>query len=168
MTRRNTLLVGGAVLVAGLVGGGVAFAVGGDDDAPITGAALERASDAALAHTGEGTVTGSEVGDEEGYYEVEVRLDDGREVDVHLDEGFAVMGSEREEDEDDEDDEVTGPASEEAAAAALEAAGGGTVTDVETTDDGTGGYEVEVQQDDGTEVEVVLDADLTVVSVDDD
>ena len=38
-------------------------------------------------------MTGTEVGDEESYYEVEVTLDDGREVDVQLDKDFNVVGS---------------------------------------------------------------------------
>ena len=63
-------------------------------DVPITGSALEQASAAALAHIGEGKVTDSEVGDEEGYYEIEIRLNNGREVDVHLDENFKVLGTE--------------------------------------------------------------------------
>ena len=61
---------------------------------PITGNALERASAAALAYVGEGRVTDSEVGDEEGYYEIEITLDDGSEVDVHLDENFKVLSVE--------------------------------------------------------------------------
>jgi uncharacterized membrane protein YkoI len=74
---------------------------GGDDDddadevdTPISGADLERASTAALAHTGGGRVTDTEVGDEESYYEVEVTLDDGTQIDVQLDEGFNVVGDE--------------------------------------------------------------------------
>jgi len=62
-------------------------------DVPISGAALEQASAAALTYLGEGRVTATEVGDEEGYYEVEVTLADGRQVDVHLDEQFNVLGS---------------------------------------------------------------------------
>jgi uncharacterized membrane protein YkoI len=61
---------------------------------PITGSALDQASAAALAYLGEGTVTDSEVGDEEGYYEIEITRDNGREVDVHLDENFNVLGHE--------------------------------------------------------------------------
>ena len=57
------------------------------------GAALEAASAAALAFTGGGTVTETEVGDEESYYEVEVTLDNGNQVDVQLDESFAVVSS---------------------------------------------------------------------------
>ena len=101
--------IGGSAALAVLAGGGgVALAVGGDDedsrpDVAITGAALEQASEAALAHLGEGEVTDTEVGDEEGYYEVEVTLDDGSEVDVHLDEDFTVLGDERDGDEPDDD-----------------------------------------------------------------
>jgi uncharacterized membrane protein YkoI len=63
-------------------------------DVPITGSALEQASAAALAHIGEGRVTDSEIGDEEGYYEIEIRLNNGREADVHLDEKFKVLSTE--------------------------------------------------------------------------
>ncbi len=88
-----------AALVAGAIGTGVAAAAGGDDDATevsITGSALDEASAAALEHTGEGRVTETEVGDEESYYEVEVTLQDGSEVDVQLDRSFSVVGSEGE------------------------------------------------------------------------
>ena len=84
---------GGLALVA--VGGAVIATTGGDDDeVPITGDALQRASAAALEHLGEGRVTETEVGDEESYYEVEVTLDDGTQVDVQLNEEFNVVGSE--------------------------------------------------------------------------
>jgi uncharacterized membrane protein YkoI len=63
-------------------------------DVPITGTALEQASAAALDYIGEGRVTETEVGDEEGYYEVEITKDNGRQVDVHLDEAFNVLGHE--------------------------------------------------------------------------
>ena len=66
----------------------------GDDSGPITGEALDRASEAALAHTGEGRVTETEIDDEESYYEVEVTLDDGSQVDVQLDEAFNVVSDE--------------------------------------------------------------------------
>ena len=64
---------------------------------------MEQASDAALAHTGGGTVTETEVGDEESLYEVEVTLDDGSQVDVQLDEDFNVVGDEVEAKYDDDD-----------------------------------------------------------------
>ena len=96
MHRRTKALVAAAALVLAVtVGTGIAVAVGGGDDgeAPITGVALERASGAALEHTGGGRVTDSEVGDEDSYYEVEVTLDDGRQIDVQLDEDFSVVDS---------------------------------------------------------------------------
>ena len=62
---------------------------------PITGSALDNATTAALEHTGGGTVTGTEVGDEESYYEVEVTLDDGTQIDVQLDKRFHVVGDAR-------------------------------------------------------------------------
>ena len=60
----------------------------------ITGTDLEKAAAVALAFTGGGRVTETEVGDEESYYEVEVTLDDGSQIDVQLDENFKVVGSE--------------------------------------------------------------------------
>jgi uncharacterized membrane protein YkoI len=107
MKNRKALAIGGVVVALALVGGGigVAGAMGGDDDeAPITGDALDQASEAALEHTGGGTVTETEVGDEESYYEVEVTLDDGSQVDVQLDEDFNVVGDEA----DGADDEGAG------------------------------------------------------------
>ena len=95
-TAISTGALGAAALLAGLAG--VAAATSPDDDpndTPITGDALTAASDAALAHLGEGRVTETEVGDEESYYEVEVTLDDGSQVDVQLDEQFQVVSSAR-------------------------------------------------------------------------
>ena len=63
-------------------------------DVPITGSALDRASAVALDHIGEGRVTDTEMGDEEGFYEIEVTLSKGDEVDVHLDEDFNVLSVE--------------------------------------------------------------------------
>jgi uncharacterized membrane protein YkoI len=100
MNRRTGLiLAGGAIAVAALTGTGIAIAgsdSSNDDDgeAPISGPDLDRASAAALEHTGEGTVTETEVGDEESTYEVEVTLDDGTQVDVQLDASFNVVGDE--------------------------------------------------------------------------
>jgi uncharacterized membrane protein YkoI len=94
--RKTTLitLAAAAAIVAGGTGAGIAAANGGDDnETPITGDALDKASAAALEETGEGRVTETEVGDEESYYEVEVTLDDGSQVDVQLDRGFNVVGS---------------------------------------------------------------------------
>ena len=62
-----------------------------DPDVAISGDALASASAAALAAVGGGTVTQTEVGDEESYYEVEVTFADGHQVDVQLDENFALV-----------------------------------------------------------------------------
>lgn len=86
------LMIGGVALGAILVAGSAAVAVAaGGDDEPLTGATLERASEAALDHTGSGTVVESELGDGGAAYEVEIRLDDGRVVEVELDEAFTVI-----------------------------------------------------------------------------
>jgi uncharacterized membrane protein YkoI len=106
VNRRTKWVVGGAAAAAVAVaaGTGIAVAAGGDDDSTpaITGSALDRASAAALEETGGGRVTETEAGDEEGAYEVEVTLDDGRQVDVHLDEDFAVIDSSRDREGDDD------------------------------------------------------------------
>ena len=82
----------GAVAVA--IGTGIAAAQPDDGEgSPITGEALAKASQAALAFTGGGTVTGTEAGDEESLYEVEVTMADGSQVDVQLNDAFAVVGN---------------------------------------------------------------------------
>jgi len=94
-SKKALWIIGGALVVLAVVAGGagvaVATGVGDDNSQPITGSALEQASAAALAQTGGGRVTETEVNDEEGAYEVEVTLDDGSQVDVHLDANFNVI-----------------------------------------------------------------------------
>jgi uncharacterized membrane protein YkoI len=95
MRRRTRYAIGAAAAVAVLaVGTGVGIASSSDDDAPLRGIDLERATAAALAHVGAGTVIDSEVGDEGAAYSVEIRLDGGGVVEVNLDAGFHVIGSE--------------------------------------------------------------------------
>jgi hypothetical protein len=95
-------LITGTVITALAVGGvAIAGAAGGEDDGgerAIGGPALERATEAALDHTGGGRVTETETGDEESYYEVEVTRGDGSQVDVQLDRDFRVVGSEGDDD----------------------------------------------------------------------
>ncbi len=103
MSKKRTALIVGAVAVLTL-GGATAALASSDDDAgeqSITGAALEKARAAALAETGGGRVTGTEVDDEESKYEVEVTLENGRQVDVQLDESFTVVGTEGEDTSED-------------------------------------------------------------------
>ena len=108
MQTRTKWIAAGAIGLAAIgVGGGIAVASGGDDDSEpaISGEALDKASAAALAHTGGGRVTETEAGDEESYYEVEVTLEDGTQVDVQLDEDFEVVGSEADSDDPGDDDD---------------------------------------------------------------
>jgi uncharacterized membrane protein YkoI len=69
-------------------------------DKAITARPLERAGAAALDHTKGGRVTGTEEGDEEGAYEIEITREDGSQVDVHLDRDFKVLGTEGDAEED--------------------------------------------------------------------
>ncbi|MEO8091788.1 MAG: hypothetical protein ABI726_03645 [bacterium] len=105
MSKRNKILiVGASALALAGAGAGVAVATGGGEDAAegpdvaLSGSDLDKAGSAALAHTGQGSVSGTEVGDEESYYEVEVTLDDGSVVDVQLDRAFDVVGDEADSD----------------------------------------------------------------------
>jgi uncharacterized membrane protein YkoI len=97
LKTKIALGAGATVAAVTLLGAGVAQGLTsetpdpGETETAITGDALAQASAAALASTGEGTVTETEVGDEESYYEVEVTLDNGDQVDVQLDESFAVV-----------------------------------------------------------------------------
>ena len=98
MDRRKKLIVGSIVALAVIGGGtGIAIATGLGDDEPLTGSTLELATAAALEHTGGGTVIESEAGDGGAAYGVEIRLDDGRVVEVALDENFDVIGQESDE-----------------------------------------------------------------------
>jgi uncharacterized membrane protein YkoI len=100
MKARIKLIVAGGATAIAVLGGAAAWSGqstdDGDDetDTEITGSELESASEAALSYLGAGEVTDTEVGDEESYYEVEVALPDGRQVDVQLDEQFQVVGTE--------------------------------------------------------------------------
>ena len=70
--------------------------------------------------------------------------------------GFAIANA------GDDDQPLTGSALDQASASALEYTGGGNVIDSEVGDDGAA-YGVEVRRDDGSVVEVSLDADFRVI-----
>lgn len=100
MDRRTRWIVGGT-LAAALIGGSGAVAVGrggGDNDEPLTGSNLERATAAALEHVGGGTVIETEAGDDGAAYGVEIRLEDGSVVEVSLDQSFRFVGDEADDD----------------------------------------------------------------------
>lgn len=164
--HKIALISGAAALVLVLGGVGVAAAVNAnDDDGRLTGTTLERASNAALAEVGTGTVTSAENTNDDGAaYAREIRLDNGDEVDVELNDSFDVIWVG---DIDSSDDTAT---SGGAAAAALTAVGSGTVTEFEVSDDIDHLYEVEVTlvtgADVDVDVDVELDADFTVLRMD--
>jgi YD repeat-containing protein len=163
-TRVITLSITAAAVV---VGAGAAYAIAADDPDTVDGDDMQRASDAALAETGGGTITELEYDD--GGYDVEVRLADGTEVDVELAGDFSVRSTDPEgadEEDDDLDDMPLGETQHQRASdAALAESGGGTVTDVEY--DGSG-YEVEIRLDDGSEIDVDLAADFSVINTEND
>ena len=64
----------------------------------LTGADLDQAKAAALEFTGGGTVTEAEAGDDGAAYGVEIRKDDGSQIEVRLDETFTVIGTEQDDD----------------------------------------------------------------------
>ena len=102
--RRRTKWIVAAGLAVAMAGGVAAAAGGGDSDQELTRATRDRAVAAALAATGGGTVLETEAGDDGAAYGVEVRLADGRQVEVNLDEVFRVIGQEPDEDKPGEDD----------------------------------------------------------------
>jgi uncharacterized membrane protein YkoI len=102
--QRRTRWIATAGLAVAMAGGIAAATAGGDTDKELTGATRDRAVAAALAATGGGTVLETEAGDDGAAYGVEVRLADGRQVEVNLDESFRVVGQEPDEDRPGEDD----------------------------------------------------------------
>ena len=104
--KRIALIV--VIVMAALIAtAGIALAARNsfdDPQQPITGTALARASEAALASTGGGRVTETEVGDEDSYYEVEVTLAGGRQVDVQLDKSFSVVSTKADSDSSSDQD----------------------------------------------------------------
>jgi uncharacterized membrane protein YkoI len=96
------LLAAGAAVVAVAAGGiGVAYAVsGGDSEEQATGPEADAAKAAALEQVGGGEVLEVERqdGDGPGAYEVEVRRDDGSQVEVYVDGSNQAVGSEADDD----------------------------------------------------------------------
>jgi uncharacterized membrane protein YkoI len=96
--RRRTIWIAAAGLAVAVAGGTAAAASRDDTDRELTGSTRDRAVAVALAATGGGTVLETEAGDDGVAYSVEIRLDDGRQVEVSLDESFRVVGREADED----------------------------------------------------------------------
>lgn len=106
MDKKKVAIVGITTLVLAGAGTGAVLAGSGDDDKPLRGDALDRASTTALEYVGGGSVVETEVGDDGAAYGVEIRKDDGNVVEVNLDEDFNVIGSEQDDDGANETDEA--------------------------------------------------------------
>jgi hypothetical protein len=92
MRRRTTALAAGLGVIAAVAVGGVAAASAGDSDAAFTGPEADRATAAALDATHGGRANSVERDSENGAtWEVEVTTEDGRTVDVRLDESYGVV-----------------------------------------------------------------------------
>lgn len=171
MRKKTGIIVGvvGALVLAG-AGTGIAYAAtdGFERSGTLTGADLDRASEAAIAEIGGGTVTSAERDDDGATgYELELRGDDGLEYDVRLDDSFDVLVVDADDDGRApaavDPDDLVGDELARASEAALAAVGSGTVTDAERSDDADHAYDVEVTREDGTDVDVDLDASFAVV-----
>lgn len=129
--------------------------------APSDADALRAAIETAVAAAGGTGATEIEV--ESGGYDVEVQRADGTEVAVFVAlDGNAAL---RDEDDDDDDPLINLEQLPELVRISLDAAGGGLVEQISTDDDDDDFYEVEVRLEDGSEVEVDLDANLVVLEV---
>jgi len=109
---KGVLITTGVVAAMCVGGAAIAGAAGGEGerengapDKPIAGDARSKAVSAALEHTGGGKATETEVGDEEGAYEVEVTRAGGGQVDVHLNSDFKVISESSDNDRGGEQDE---------------------------------------------------------------
>jgi uncharacterized membrane protein YkoI len=164
-------------------------ACGGSDDETLSAADRDKATSAALEYVGGGKVTDAERGDgDDAYaYQVEVTLPGGADIDVELDDSFAVTnnppkaselasdapaatpatpGGDPSSSVPSDDRPLTGDTLAKASAAALKAAGGGEVTETSTSDDADHAYEVDVLMPDGQDLTVELDTAFTVTRLD--
>ena len=101
--RRAYRFIAAAVIAIVVVSAVVAATSNDDDDQPITGQAYEDCTKTALAANPGGTVTETEIGDGGAAYGVEIRLTDGSQVEVNLDEECVVIGQEVDDDGPDDD-----------------------------------------------------------------
>lgn len=144
-------------------------------ETPLTGEDAAKAKAAAETAVPGGTISRVETDSDGGAtYEAHVTKSDGTEVVVKLDKDFGVMsvdafgGGGRHGGGHGGpgmgETPLTGDDAAQAKAAAEKAVSGGTVIRVETDSDGT--YEAHVRKSDGTEVEVKMDKNFKVTSVD--
>jgi uncharacterized membrane protein YkoI len=104
----RTLIIAAAVvaMLLALGGAGIAYANGGDSEEQLTGPEAEKAKSAAIAAVGGGTVTEVERddGNGTGAFEVEVKREDGSQLEVHLDGDYDVVGQQGDEDGPNDED----------------------------------------------------------------
>jgi uncharacterized membrane protein YkoI len=100
MNVRTLVIAAAVAMLLALSGAGIAYANAGDSEEQVTGPDAQKAKSAAIAAVGGGTV--SEVERDDGYatgvFEVEVKRDDGAQVEVHLDRDYNVVGQQADED----------------------------------------------------------------------
>ena len=170
-------------------------ACGGDDDEKLSSSDRDKASSAALTYVGGGAVTDAERGDGDDTYafQVEVTLPNGTDIDVELDDKFAVTNSPAKASDfatdapatapsatptdapsagapsavaPDDDRGLLGETLTKASAAALKATGEGEVTETSGSDDADHVYQVDVLLPSGEDVTVELDRNFKVTSID--
>ncbi|MDN5892407.1 MAG: hypothetical protein L0H93_00150 [Nocardioides sp.] len=182
--RRKRVIIPTIAAVAILGVGGTVWTASADND--LQGSERDRVGAAAIEAAGGGNVVDLETSDDRGEaYEAEVRMDDGTEVEISLDQDLNVVSRDTDEADDDNDSDGNGSDGNDSEVnegrdgderalgaeerksvekAALDAVGGGTVVDLEASDDRGVAYEAEVRMDDGTEWDVDLDSDYKVLS----
>jgi uncharacterized membrane protein YkoI len=103
MGRKTLWIISVAAAAAAIGGASAAVAASTPGDVqPLRGTTLQQASDAAIAHTGPGTVTSAETDDDANTsYEVNVQLDNGSRVEVELNSSFQVVSTESGNQDDD-------------------------------------------------------------------
>jgi hypothetical protein len=103
---RRLAVIAAAVVALGAGGVGIAQAVSGSEK-PVTGPDADKAASAALEAAGGGSVLEVERQDDDGagFYEVEVRREDGSEVEIHLSAQFEPVGSAADDDSGSEDED---------------------------------------------------------------
>jgi uncharacterized membrane protein YkoI len=100
INARTLVIAAALAMLVALGSAGIAYANGGDSAEQLTGPDAQKATSAAIAAVGGGTVTEVERddGNGTGAFEVEVTRDDGSQVEVHLDGDLNVVGQEADED----------------------------------------------------------------------
>jgi hypothetical protein len=100
ITARTLVIAVAVAMLVALGGAGIAYANGGISEEQVTGPEAQKAKSAATSAVGGGTV--SEVERDDGYgtgvFEVEVKRDDGAQVEVHLNRDYNVVGQQADED----------------------------------------------------------------------